>query len=104
VVHSTEVFRVECPIKTGRPYATDADIAEVVRMESSMADTLEILKHFDALPDDVLVSGKITALVLHVSERTLRRDPPIPRVHVSTQCRNYRVGDIRAFVRGAATA
>jgi hypothetical protein len=69
-----------------------------------MADTLEILKRFDELPDDALVSGKITALILHVSERTLRRDPPIPRVHVSTQCRNYRVGDIRAFVRGVATA
>jgi hypothetical protein len=69
-----------------------------------MSDTLEILKRFDELPNDALVSGKITAIVFGVSERTLRRDPPIPRVHVSTQCRNYRVGDIRAFVRGQKTA
>jgi hypothetical protein len=69
-----------------------------------MSDTLEILKRFDELPNDALVSGKITAIVFGVSERTLRRDPPIPRVHVSAQCRNYRVGDIRAFVRGQKTA
>jgi hypothetical protein len=69
-----------------------------------MADTMEILKRFDELPDDALVPGKITAIVFGVSERTLRRDPPIPRIHVSAQCRNYRVGDIRAFVRGQKTA
>jgi hypothetical protein len=76
----------------------------VVRTEPQMSDTLEILKRFDELPDDALVSGRIAALILHVSERTLRRNPPIPRVQVSAQCRNYRVGNIRALVRGAVTA
>jgi hypothetical protein len=66
------------------------------------ADTFEILRRFDELPDDALVSGKIAAIVLGVSERTVRRHPPAPPVQVSPQCRHFRVGSIRAKVRGMA--
>jgi hypothetical protein len=66
------------------------------------ADIFEILRRFDELPDDALVSGKIAAIVLGVSERTLRRHPPTLPVQVSPQVRNFRVGSIRAMVRGIA--
>jgi hypothetical protein len=65
-------------------------------------DVFEILKRFDELPDDALVSGKIVAIVLGVSERTVRRHPPATPVQVSPQCRNFRVGSIRAKARGNA--
>jgi hypothetical protein len=50
-----------------------------------MADTFEILKRFDELPDDALVSRSVMAIVLGTSERTLRRRSPIPGVQVSPQ-------------------
>jgi hypothetical protein len=62
---------------------------------------LDILKRFDELPDDALVSPKVTGIVLDVNERTLRRHPPIPRVQVSPQRHRFRVGNIRALVRGS---
>jgi len=65
-----------------------------------MADTFEILKRFAELPDDALVSPKVTAVVLDSSERTLRRSPPIPRIQISPQRFRHRVGDIRKLVRG----
>ena len=64
-----------------------------------MADTLEILKRFDELPDDALVTPKVTGIVLDVNERTLRRSPPVPRIRVSPQRFRHRVGDIRALIR-----
>jgi hypothetical protein len=42
-----------------------------------MADEFEILKRFDELPADAIVSTKVTAIVLNTHERTLRRSPPI---------------------------
>jgi hypothetical protein len=65
-----------------------------------MSDTFEILKRFGELPDDALASPKVTAIVLDVNERTLRRNPPIPRVQVSPGRYRFRVGNIRALVRG----
>jgi hypothetical protein len=68
--------------------------------EFDVSNILEILKLFDELPDDALVSPKVAAIVLDVNERTLRRHPPVPRVHTSPQRYRFRVGNMRAFIRG----
>jgi hypothetical protein len=65
-----------------------------------MADAFEILRRFDELPDDAITPPRVTAIVLNMNERTLRRSPPIPRIQTSPQRGGYRAGDIRAFVRG----
>jgi hypothetical protein len=64
-----------------------------------MADTFEILKRFDELPDDAIVSNKITAIVLSLSERTVRRHPPVPPIRTSPGKRGSRVGDLRKLIR-----
>jgi hypothetical protein len=64
-----------------------------------MTDTFEILKRFDELPDTALAPPKVTAIVLNMSERTLRRHPPIPRVQTSPQKFGFHVGAIRALIR-----
>jgi hypothetical protein len=65
---------------------------------------IERIQNFDTLPDDAIVSSKITAIILSESERTLRRHPPIPRIQMSARRVGFRVGAIRAFVRGEATS
>ena len=59
----------------------------------------EIIKRFDQLPDDAVVQSKVTALVLGVSERTIRYHPNLPRVRISTGRYGQRVGDIRKLTR-----
>jgi hypothetical protein len=61
---------------------------------------LELVRNFDALPDDALVPTKVTEILLNTSEWTLRRNPPLRRIQVSQKCFRNRVGDIRALVRG----
>jgi hypothetical protein len=56
------------------------------------------VKEFDSLPDDAVVPRRVTAAVLHISERTVRRS--VPTVRLSARRRGNRVGDIRAIVRG----
>jgi hypothetical protein len=65
----------------------------------SLSNAFEIIKRFDSLPDDAVVQTKVTALVLGVSERTIRYHPNLPRVQISTGRYGQRVGDIRALVR-----
>jgi hypothetical protein len=65
---------------------------------------IERIKHFDTLPDDAVVSPKITAILLDESERTLRRHPPIQRIQLSARRVGFRVGNIRSFVRGGSAA
>ena len=48
------------------------------------------IKEFDSLPDDAVVPRRVTAAVLHVSERTVRRS--VPTVKVSPRRRGNRVG------------
>jgi hypothetical protein len=61
---------------------------------------LELVRNFDALPDDAVVPTKVIEILLNTSEWTLRRNPPLRRVHLSATRFGYRVGDIRALVRG----
>jgi hypothetical protein len=56
------------------------------------------LKAFDDLPDDAVVPRWVTAAVLNVSERTVRRS--LPTVNLSPRRRGNRVGDIRTIARG----
>lgn len=64
--------------------------------------TLDAVSNFDRLPDDGVVSAKVAALVLGgiLTERTLRREPPIPRRQLSQRRFGFRVGDLRGLVRG----
>jgi hypothetical protein len=64
----------------------------------------DLLQAFERLPDDSIALPKMTAAVLDVSERTLRRSPPIPRVQITSQRFGYRVGNIRKLVRGELVA
>jgi hypothetical protein len=62
------------------------------------------LELFNALPDEGVAPTKLTALVLGLSERTVRRHPGLPRVQVSLGRYGYRVGDVRKVARGEAAA
>jgi hypothetical protein len=64
----------------------------------------EIIKRFDQLPDDAVVQTKVTALILGVSERTVRYSSYLPRVQLSPGRYGQRVRDIRALVRNGIPA
>jgi hypothetical protein len=59
---------------------------------------MDEIEKFDDLPDDAVVPRRVTAAVLHISERTVRRS--VPTVNLSQRRRGNRVGDIRAIARG----
>ena len=59
---------------------------------------MDTIKWFDDLPDDAVVPRWVTAAVLHMSERTVRRS--IPTVKLSLRRRGNRVGTVRAIARG----
>jgi hypothetical protein len=59
----------------------------------------EILERFDALPDDAVVPSKITAIILGLSERTVRYHENLRRVRLSVGRYGQRVGDIRKLCR-----
>jgi hypothetical protein len=65
------------------------------KTETKLHPTIE---DFDRLPDDAVVPRRITAALLHMSERTVRRC--VPTVQLSARRRGNRVGDIRAIARG----
>jgi len=67
-------------------------------------DPYDVVAHFDRLPDDALVSPPVTAILLNCTDRHLRRDPPIPRRRISARVGGFRVGDIRALIRGLAAS
>jgi hypothetical protein len=64
---------------------------------------LELVRNFDALPDDAVVPAKVLEIMINTSQWTLRRNPPLRRVQISQKRFGYRVGDIRALARGAIT-
>jgi hypothetical protein len=59
----------------------------------------EILERFDLLPDDAVVPTKVTAIVMGLSERTVRYHPHLPRHEVSIGRYGQRAGDIRKLCR-----
>jgi len=66
--------------------------------------SFEIVKRFDDLPNDAVISPKITALVLGRAERTVRYHPKLRRVQISRGRYGYRVGNVRQIVRGEVAA
>jgi hypothetical protein len=64
------------------------------------AAALGIVERFNQLPDDMIVHPKPAAVLLGISERTLRRSPPIPKRKITARNSGYRAGDIRKLVRG----
>jgi hypothetical protein len=65
--------------------------------------TLELVRNFDELPDDCIVSLEVSRIIRGgASEWTERRnpDPRLPRVAISRNRFGHRVGNIRAVVRG----
>jgi hypothetical protein len=48
----------------------------------------------------MLVQPRMAAILLGISERTLRRAPPIPKRQITARRSGYRVGDIRALTAG----
>ena len=65
---------------------------------------LELVRNFDALPNDAVVPAKVTEILLNTSVWTLRRHPPLRRVQLSPRRFGHRVGDIRALIRGEQPA
>jgi hypothetical protein len=64
----------------------------------------QLIKNFDDLPDSALLPTKATALILGVSERTVRREvlsTQLTRVQISAGRYGFRVGDIRALINHA---
>jgi hypothetical protein len=57
------------------------------------------VKNFELLPDDAVLPTKATAIILGLSERTVRRHPLLPRVYVSADRYGQRVADIRRLTR-----
>jgi hypothetical protein len=63
---------------------------------------LELIQHFDRLPEDALVPLKVSRIVRGTSEWTDRRKPMLPRRRISAGRYGHRVGDIRALARGTS--
>jgi hypothetical protein len=62
-------------------------------------DLHEVLARFNVLPDDAVLPSQVTAIILGVSERTIRYHPHLPRVQISPARYGQRVGDIRKLCR-----
>jgi hypothetical protein len=62
--------------------------------------SFEILKHWDSLPDDAVISTKIVSLVLGCAERTVRYHPALERIAISRGRYGFRAGNVRKVARG----
>ena len=67
-------------------------------------DPYDIVRRFDELPNDAVIPPKPTAIILSTTDRQLRRNPPIPKRQIGRRAVGFRVGDIRALVRGIPSA
>jgi hypothetical protein len=73
-------------------------------MGRDFTKAFEIIKRFDDLPNDAVISPKITALVLGCAERTVRYHPHLTRIQISRGRYGFRVGNVRQIVRGGEQA
>jgi hypothetical protein len=73
-------------------------------MPQNFSKSFEVLKNWDSLPDDAVISTKITALVLGCAERTIRYHPKLKRIEVSRGRYGFRVGNVRLIARGEDNA
>jgi hypothetical protein len=70
-------------------------------MSHDFSKSFEILRNWDSLPDDAVISTKVTALLLGCAERTVRYHPKLKRIEISRGRYGFRVGELRQVVRGA---
>jgi hypothetical protein len=69
----------------------------------ALSKSFEIIRRWDSLPDDAVVSAKVGALLLGCAERTIRYGmQDLPRVQISEGRYGFRVGDLRRIVRTSA--
>lgn len=68
-------------------------------MGRDFTKAFELIKRFDDLPDDAVISTKITAIILGCADRTVRYHPKI-----SNGRYGFRVGNVRSIARGEAIA
>jgi hypothetical protein len=61
---------------------------------------ISILDRFERLPDSAAASIRIAATVSGISERTWRRNPPIPTFPLSAGKKGVNVGLLRKLTRG----
>ena len=78
-------------------------------MLQMLAARAQALQYFDLLPDDALIGYRELALLEDRSEDTLRQARrhgklPIPRVGSNGKVLRFRVGDVRAYLRGEVAA
>ncbi|WP_157158784.1 hypothetical protein [Bradyrhizobium genomosp. III] len=65
---------------------------------------IAILQRTEQLPDSAAVPLKICALMSGVSERTWRRNPPVPTFHLSAGKKGANLGAVRQRCRGEAAS
>ena len=63
-------------------------------------DEISILQRTERRPDSSAVPLKICALMSGVSERTWRRNPPVPTFHLSAGKKGANLGAVRKLARG----
>jgi len=68
---------------------------------AQMPDTNELLKRWPYLPDDAVVHTKVVAAVTGLSERTVRYDPRLKRVYLTSGRYGFRVGEVKKILTGA---
>jgi hypothetical protein len=57
------------------------------------------LERFSILPDEAHASPRLAAVVLDISQRTVRYHPALDRIWISPKRYNFRVGQIRKLLR-----
>lgn len=67
-------------------------------------DEIELLQRVERLPDCAAIPLKICALLIGVSERTLRRNPPVPTFNLSAGKKGANLGAVRQHTRGVSTS
>lgn len=65
-------------------------------------EEIEILQRTERLPDSAAIPLKICALMSGVSERTWRRNPPVPTFNLSAGKKGANLGAVRQRCRGQA--
>jgi hypothetical protein len=58
------------------------------------------ISKFDLLPDDAVISRHVTARLLGISEKSVKRH--LKTIILTPRLRGNRVGDVRELVRGRA--
>jgi hypothetical protein len=73
-------------------------------MGRDFTKAFEIVKRFDDLPADAVISTKIAALILGCADRTIRYHPRLTRIQISRGRYGFRVANVRQVARGEAVA